>query len=85
MNRDELIAKELEDTPNLKHGVASTYNNHKCRGPLCREAWAQYIRDKGYVRRYQARKRAERKLQNANDSAILEPSEVILGNSWEGE
>lgn len=54
------------------HGRASTYNNYKCRCDECRKAWADYIREGGYVRRYQEKKRQE-KLQNSEDSAnILE-------------
>ena len=28
----------------LKHGSASTYNNHKCRCDKCTKAWADYMR-----------------------------------------
>ena len=70
----------------LVHGRPSTYNNHKCRcrngdhGPVgCTEAWAEYIRERGYVRKYQARKRQEAKaaevtlldLNEVNEEAIL--------------
>lgn len=27
------------------HGTAGGYSNHKCRGPLCRRAWADYTQD----------------------------------------
>ena len=44
----------------LIHGRASTYNNYKCRCDECRKAWADYIREGGYVRRYQEKKRREK-------------------------
>jgi len=43
----------------FEHGKASSYNNYKCRCDLCRQAWADYMRDR--VRRYRARKKAEKK------------------------
>lgn len=46
----------------LVHGRPSTYNNHKCRCPECTAAWAEYIRERGYVRRYQQRKREEKQV-----------------------
>lgn len=58
----------------LVHGRASTYNNYKCRCDECRKAWADYIREGGYVRRYQEKKRKEReaeKLQKVEKSATI--------------
>ena len=58
----------------LVHGRASTYNNYKCRCDECRKAWADYIREGGYVRRYQEKKRKEReaeKLQKQSGYDIL--------------
>jgi len=63
----------------LIHGRASTYNNYKCRCDECRKAWADYIREGGYVRRYQEKKRKEREaakeaeLTKQQKSDILEP------------
>ena len=54
----------------LVHGRASTYNNYKCRCDECRKAWADYIREGGYVRRYQEKKRQER-LTEQKKSDIL--------------
>lgn len=54
----------------LQHGKASTYNNHKCRCDACKKAWADYIREGGYVKRYQEKKRKE-KLQKEEDPAII--------------
>lgn len=57
----------------LIHGMPSTYNNHKCRCRTedglftepqtmgCTEAWAAYIRERGYVKNYQKRQREEKK------------------------
>lgn len=28
------------------HGTLGGYSNHKCRGPRCRAAWAEYIRNR---------------------------------------
>jgi recombination endonuclease VII len=39
----------------LKHGKASTYNNHKCRCKPCRAAWAEYM-----APRVQAHRRGEK-------------------------
>lgn len=47
----------------LEHGRPSTYNNHKCRCDKCRAAWAEYIREKGYVRAYQQRQRDKKLTQ----------------------
>lgn len=44
----------------LVHGRPSTYNNHRCRCSACTTAWAEYIRERGYVRKFQAKKRAEK-------------------------
>jgi uncharacterized protein with ATP-grasp and redox domains len=54
----------------LVHGRASTYNNYKCRCDECRKAWADYIREGGYVRRYQEKKRQER-LTKQKESATI--------------
>lgn len=51
-----------------RRGRPSTYNNHKCRCPDCTAAWAAYIREKGYVRRYQQRVRENKKLNKAAES-----------------
>jgi beta-galactosidase GanA len=55
------------DTDNLIHGRPSTYNNHKCHCDECKAAWTKYIREGGYVRRYQKRLRDEKKRQEADD------------------
>lgn len=44
----------------LIHGRPSTYNNHKCRCEECTAAWAQYIYDRGYVKRFQQRNREKK-------------------------
>lgn len=56
----------------LIHGRASTYNNYKCRCDECRKAWADYIREGGYVRRYQEKKRQEKLTKQAEPANILE-------------
>jgi hypothetical protein len=53
----------------IVHGRPSTYNNHKCRCEECTTAWANYIREKGYVRKHQAKKR----LEKAQVSGAAEP------------
>ena len=45
----------------LEHSKASTYNNHGCRCDECKHAWAKYIREGGYVKRYRAKKKRETK------------------------
>lgn len=63
----------------LIHGRASTYNNYKCRCDECRKAWADYIREGGYVRRYQEKKRQEReKLRNKEQYDILKEENAML-------
>lgn len=63
----------------LIHGRASTYNNYKCRCDECRKAWADYIREGGYVRRYQEKKRQEReKLRNKEQYDILKEEDAML-------
>lgn len=49
------------DKEKLVHGSPSTYNNHKCRCDDCTVAWADYIRERGYVRRYQQRQREKKR------------------------
>lgn len=44
----------------LVHGRPSTYNNHSCRCEPCTKAWAKYINERGYVRKFQAKQRRER-------------------------
>lgn len=39
----------------VKHGEASSYNNHGCRCRECTTAWADYMRDR--MRTYRANKR----------------------------
>lgn len=56
-------------TKELTHGSPSTYNNHKCRCVECTQAWTDYIRERGYVRKFQAKKR----LEKAQASGAAEP------------
>lgn len=49
----------------LIHGRPSTYNNHRCRCEDCTTAWADYIREKGYVRRWQQKVSAKNKAEKA--------------------
>lgn len=67
----------------LTHGSPSTYNNHKCRCADCKKAWADYIRERGYVRRYQQRLRDKKKQEApasipplSVDAILTEPEEV---------
>ena len=60
----------------LIHGRASTYNNYKCRCDECRKAWADYIREGGYVRRYQEKKRQEKLTSKKKNDILL--SEVQM-------
>jgi len=39
----------------VKHGAASSYNNHGCRCGDCTKAWAEYMRDR--MRTYRANKK----------------------------
>lgn len=61
----------------LVHGRASTYNNYKCRCDECRKAWADYIREGGYVRRYQEKKRQERLTEKAKSDILGELQQEI--------
>jgi hypothetical protein len=54
-------------TDNLDHGKPNTYNNHKCHCTECRKAWADYIREGGYVRRHQQKLRDAKKNQEVHD------------------
>ena len=45
----------------VTHGLASSYNNHKCGCVPCREAWAKYVRDRGYVTRFREREKLKKK------------------------
>ena len=62
----------------LEHGKPSTYNNRKCRCADCTKAWADYIRERGYVKRYQQRKRDERKSVTFPETSSWTPG------PWEG-
>lgn len=62
----------------LIHGRASTYNNYKCRCDECRKAWADYIREGGYVRRYQEKKRQERLTEKAKSANILDTTKIDI-------
>lgn len=41
----------------VNHGLPSSYNNHKCRCRDCKDAWAKYINDRGYVKKSREKKR----------------------------
>lgn len=41
-----------------KHGKPSTYNNHRCRCPECKAAWADYMRDR--VKKWRAEDKARK-------------------------
>ena len=43
----------------LIHGLASTYNNDKCRCDECKTAWAEYQRPR--VKKWREEKRKEKK------------------------
>ena len=43
----------------VQHGMASSYNNHRCRCEECTNAWTKYIHDRGYVKKYHKKKRLE--------------------------
>jgi hypothetical protein len=64
-------------TNELTHGRPSTYNNHKCRCKVCTKAWADYIREKGYVRKHQAKKRLEKAQATGAAEPILEDMKVL--------
>jgi hypothetical protein len=41
----------------VKHGSASSYNNHRCRCRECTDAWADYMRPRIQKRRADAKKK----------------------------
>jgi hypothetical protein len=43
----------------VKHGSASSYNNHGCRCDDCKKAWANYMRER--MRTYRANKKKGKK------------------------
>lgn len=52
--------QKVDFTPSGKpvvHGSASTYNNHKCGCEDCRAAWAKYVNDRGYVKKFREKKK----------------------------
>lgn len=65
----------------LVHGNPSTYNNHKCRCAACTAAWASYIRERGYVRRYQQRKREEKQNEAGKIPQVIQSDRAGTGES----
>lgn len=55
MTKVELTAGGRE----VKHGSASSYNNHGCRCQECTTAWADYMRDR--MRKYRANQKKNAK------------------------
>lgn len=55
---------ETNDPLEGKHGKPSTYNNHKCRCPECKKAWAEYMRPRVKAHRH-AKKQAEESAKQA--------------------
>jgi len=43
----------------VKHGTASSYNNHGCRCKDCTDAWAEYMRPR--MNKYRADKKKKAK------------------------
>jgi hypothetical protein len=41
----------LTDPRKTPHGTAGAYQNHKCRCPRCRSAWATYVRERRAAQR----------------------------------
>jgi len=40
----------VEGDGNPRHGTINGYNNYKCRCPMCKQAWADYMRDLNHRR-----------------------------------
>ena len=67
----------------LIHGRASTYNNYKCKCDECRKAWADYIREGGYVRRYQEKQRQKKLEAKIRDLPKVPESATIYYSNEE--